>query len=574
MIRKIEINDFLYKEALNRNYTELQSKILGSKLGNVEDFDLLLNMGLSDIPDLSSFSGLEDGITLMNKHINNNNHIALVVDYDSDGATSAYVLYDFITNIIGYSKDNISIIINSRKNGNGIGDNLLEEIYTLNNNKKINLVITADHGSANGININKMKNNGIEVIVTDHHMVPVEDNADNADAFINPQKDVDSPFKYISGCAVAFFTMVGYYHKYIQGNNEILHKYLPIVAVSTIGDSMRMDDPINRTLVRTGIYKMNTLEDPMWQAIKYVLDIPVFIDELTFGFNIVPAFNAASRMDMSNAVIDFLTANDYREHVLLFENLLAINNKRKEVQKKLVMEASFQADGLKDKMSLSMLIKDGLGLNGIISSHIGISEYKPTVTFIKTGDTLSGSGRAINENFNLNEAFKNIQESNPEVLLHSGGHKMAAGCKIAGDKFKEFKHLFEIEVKKQLDGTDTSKVYDVIEMEDHEHININMVNEINSISPYGIGYTRMLFSTTIKINKILFTGRRKEHMVMDVIKDDGTVINCFMFNSNNSKDNLEELNVGDVVKIVYTPNIDTFRGRISFRLTLERVIKV
>ena len=102
----------------------------------------------------------------------------------------------------------------------------------------------------------------MDVVITDHHLVPKENNAYNATSFINPQKEPDCIFRFISGCAVAYFliikTKIDFEDSY-QDLEDWSHKLLPVVAASTIGDSMKLNDVTNRALVNAGLKEMNTL---------------------------------------------------------------------------------------------------------------------------------------------------------------------------------------------------------------------------------------------------------------------------------------------------------------------------
>lgn len=234
-IKYLNINKDVYNSAIEKNFTDIQSKIIATKTDSIDGIDLITDSRLNHLPDLNLIEDIDNGSKLLHKHISNNNHIALVTDSDMDGITSAYVLYKGLIEIFDVPKSKITVIINKRTNGNGITEKLLATIMDSHERSKIDLILTADHASSNGISIGKLRDKGIDVIVTDHHLVPETDNAFNANVFINPQKDKSDLYKRISGCAVAYFLLVNtktMYNDIYEDSDDYTHKLLPITAAS------------------------------------------------------------------------------------------------------------------------------------------------------------------------------------------------------------------------------------------------------------------------------------------------------------------------------------------------------
>jgi len=568
VIKKIPINESVFKKSLELGYTELQSAIIGCKISDDQVIDKTFNPRLADIPDYKTIGDMVKSAEIINKHIKNVSKIAVVVDYDSDGISSAAVIYRFFKNVFKCDMSNIIFIINRRENGNGIGSKLLDTIMLENEREHIDLVITADHGSANGVSIKKMLDLNMDVVVTDHHIVPEENNAHIATAFVNPQKDKDDTFKYISGCAVAYFLMVTIkdLYNYNDDINEVIET-LPIVAISTIGDAMQMWNVINRAIVVAGLKELNSLRDPLWQAVKYLLDINILMDEETIGFNIVPAINAASRMGEPTAAFNFYTSSEYRDAIVTFERLLEINDNRKKMQKHLIRNSILQCIDVEKDSAIVIVLTQGLGLNGIVSSNIGERFNKPIVTFVKEKDGFHGSGRGINPNFNLHLAFTNINKKDGSIFIKFGGHKGAAGCLVNLDKINEFKRLFLEEAKEQLANSVTLKQHNVIGTIPVNDLSISIMNELKTLSPFGMGFEKVYFVGVFTLHKVFYIGRDSEHVNLKFLLSNGSIVDCFIFNSSD-KFNHDLLVVGNKLKIVYRPVINTFRGNVEFRLEL------
>ena len=571
------INNKVYEYCIENGYSDNQSKIIASKIDDVDSVDKLINAKLSDLPDLNNLDDIDKASDMIHSSIINNERIAVVCDYDSDGINSAIVLVRSLIRLFGVDKKMISIIINKRINGNGITDALLETIIMEHNSNKIDLVITADHGSNNKESIEILKKFGMKVIVTDHHLISDEHGSYNADAFVNPQKTKDTnPYRFVSGCAVAYFLMVNTAYKYkdvFKDQDDHLLELLPMVAISTIGDSMSIIDPINRALVTTGINELNTLRDPLWQAVKYLLDITIDMDEETIGYNIVPAINASSRMGDPMVAFNFYMAEDYRDAVIAYEALLKVNDGRKKLQKHLVKNALFQCFNIEDKYSITIKLEKGLGINGIVSSMVGEQFFKPIVTFVKKDGAYHGSGRSINSKFDLHSAFKNIEDADKDIFIKWGGHKQASGCTVRIDKINDFKRLFELEAIKQLKGTDSDKMFEVIGELEHNLINETIIDDIKTIKPFGIRFNKVYYSGIFTLYKINFIGREKEHLILKLLLDDGSIVSSFIFNSDNKIDS-DLLQRGNKIKAVYRPVLNLFRGSVEFRLDIIHMEQV
>ncbi len=573
VIRKLPFNNEVYEKSLEQGYSKLQSSIIATKLTDANEIDSFFNARLSDIPDISIIGDIDTGSDLLKHHIDRNSRIAVVVDYDADGISSAAIIYRFLKNVFKYNMANVVFIINKRENGNGISEKLLHTIIEEHNKQTINLVITADHGSANGVSIGKLNDLKIDTLVTDHHIVPEINSAHNATVFVNPQKDDVDTFKYISGCAVAYMLMLNTKNrfKYVDDMHEVLGT-LPIVAISTIGDAMALDNKINRAIVLAGLKELNSLKDPLWQAIKYLLDVNVLLDEETIGFNVVPAINAASRMGEPDAAFRFYISDDYRDSVITFERLLEINTSRKKLQKHLIRNAMLQCINTENENAVVITLTQGLGLNGIVSSNVGERFNKPIVTFVKKDGSYHGSGRAINKHFNLHKALTDIHAKDPSIIVKFGGHKGAAGCEVHADKINEFKRAFDNEAVIQLANKTVMKLHEVVGTIEVDSLNDSIVNEIKTLAPFGMRLNKPLFVGIFELYKVFYIGRDSEHVNLKFLLKNGTIVDSFIFNSTEKFDH-DLLVTGNKLKIVYRPVFNTFRGGIEFRLDVEYLTK-
>jgi single-stranded-DNA-specific exonuclease len=277
-------------------------------------------------------------------------------------------------------------------------------------------------------------------------------------------------------------------------------------------------------------------------------------------------------MGTPGEAFNFYASSEYRDAVITFGKLLEINNDRKKLQKHLVKNALLQCINVENENSIVIILTSGLGLNGIVSSSVGEQYNKPIVTFIKDGNTMSGSARGINKHFNLYQAFKNMNELDPTVFVKFGGHKGAAGCEIYSDKVNIFKRLFNDEAKRQLEGTTQTKVYEVVGSLPDESINETLIPEIKTLAPFGMSFNKVYFVGAFTLHKVMYIGRNSEHVSLKFTLADGSRVESFIFNADDKFDH-DLLVVGNKLKVVYRPTLNTFKGNIEFRLEIVYLTK-
>lgn len=571
----IEPDKRLYGVCIAKGMTPLRSMLVSSVLVDENDIGNIIGPTVDAIEDPSLLSGIDIMADLIHYNVENNKRIAIVTDYDSDGINSAYVLFSSLVDVFKVPSDNVEVIINKRVNGNGITDQLLETIIAEHEEHGVDIIITADHGSANGESIEILESKGITVCVTDHHIVPTKDSANNASAFVNPQKDDNSPFKYVSGCAVAYFVMLYMnrkYNKVYNTSDSDFVELLPMVAVSTIGDSMNMSCPMNRVLVRAGITVMNRADHPFWQVVSRVIGIGNKFDFTNIGFKFVPLLNSASRMGTPDLAFLFYNSKETDDVVERLKSLIKVNTARREKQKKLAVDADIQCLEQGDSATLVPVLKEGLGINGIVSSMLGERYFKPIVTFVETENGYAGSGRAINPNLNINEVFKNIDKSNKEVFDRFGGHKGASGCTVNKGQIENFKTLFEFHSKEQLEGKPTDKIYKVFKPLAHRYINEGLAKELELFAPTGVGFTTPFVFGKFYIKKASFTSAKEEHLVLTIVLESGRIIRSIIFNFFQTYNDIM-IEGNRFYYLVFRPYVDSYRGRKEFKFDIKHIFE-
>ncbi|KKS43617.1 MAG: Single-stranded-DNA-specific exonuclease RecJ [Parcubacteria group bacterium GW2011_GWA2_42_18] len=220
--------------------------------------------------------------------------IAVFADYDCDGLPGAAILHDFFRQI-GHT--NIEFYIPDRNSeGYGLSIKAVEKLAALG----AKVLITVDLGTGDIQEVATATALGLDVIITDHHLVPPDGGA-RAYALVNPKLG-NYPEPMICGAGVAFKLVqalvkkYGEYWKIPEGFEKWL---LDLVAIGTLSDMVPLLGE-NRALAHFGLKVLRRDRRPglteLWRQAR--VDTR-FLSEDDIAFTLAPRINAASRMHVT-----------------------------------------------------------------------------------------------------------------------------------------------------------------------------------------------------------------------------------------------------------------------------------
>jgi len=286
------------------------------------------HLSLANLPKPSEFKDMDRAVARIVKAIHTGEKIMLIGDYDVDGVTSTTLINMFFKDI---GVDLEWIIPNRFKDGYGLSPNLIPRI------EGFDLVFTVDNGIA-AVEAAKMcQEMGIDLIITDHHIVPAV--IPTAYAIVD-QKQVNCPFPYeeVCGAQIAWY-LIAALNKALNANVDI-KSYLGLVSIAIIADMMPLQH-INRAMVKAGLQLLNRSELPAVKAFMEKLD-KVALNAEDIGFQIAPVLNSAGRMDDAKWSVEFLlSANIYDARVRL-DRLKDFNEIEKPLSRRLAMKPSIK----------------------------------------------------------------------------------------------------------------------------------------------------------------------------------------------------------------------------------------
>ena len=491
--------------------------------------------------ELNYNDSLTNAIKLIESHINSDKIIGFYCDYDVDGTTSLALLYKTFKNIIGYN--NFKIIFPNRFDGYGITDNITNKIIE----NDIDLLITADLGISDYKNINILKENNIEVIVTDHHELPKV----LPDCIcINPK--LGNYDKDICGCTTIWLLLVELTH------SEDMYNYLDLVGIATIADMVSLKSITNRFFINTGLEIINKN--------KKRYNLKTKIDEQDIKFNIAPMINSDSRLNGINKLaFKYLISNENNSEYN-YNELENINKKRKKLE--LINTRQIEETKPQDNILIEYRLDMHTGIQGIIANKLSIKYNAVVIIFSKQKNKLLGSARS-NDIINLKDKLDLFQDKYNRLISY-GGHKSAAGLTIDITDFEFFKKKFIELIKEETIKNELTKYYDF----EYNSPTLDDYKNLKNIAPFGQGFEEPLFYGNMYLNSMTIMGIDRNHtkLIFKDPKSQKRKIEAVMF-YNTYIHNYLSKKINSNLKFTYQLSLNNYKGRKKLQLIIQDVIE-
>lgn len=415
---------------------------------------------------LKELKDIDKATTILQKHIDNNSRIVLITDYDCDGISCSAVGKRYFRDVIEHD---IEVYVNRRKYGNGVNDLILD---TIDNLDKIDLLITADHGSGDTERYKRLKdlNPKMEIIVTDHH--ECSEHPQHVEAFINCKRDDNEVYRYLSGCGI-FCCLLESYTRTIELTPHQLDLWksiwLSFMALTTVSDVMDLGVEDNRYIVKKGI--------PLLYRLLNLDRTKVDLDYL-----LIPMINTGNRMHIEDVSYKFLTCTDDTIRDDYYDILESYNKMRKD----LTSEA-YEKVKIDPKKHIQVVtINTTAGINGIIASKAS-GEYETDIIVLQDdgGEYLHGSCRTIQHD--IVEVLSGAYDQG--LLLKYGGHKNAGGCTLHKDNLDKF--VTYIDNYKSAEKLPNTKLVPDIVTDKLDVIKYSLLQ--STLEPYGNLYRTIVY---------------------------------------------------------------------------------
>lgn len=440
--RKADINKV---NELSNKYS-ISKDIVSFLLGrNVPEniIPLLVTKNEIDLLPYDSLTNVKKAASIIAKHIENDSNIFIYGDYDADGINATYIMYQALVELIEANPQyNTSVYYHLPNRSEGYGLNI-DWCKTIPTNNA--LVITVDNGITKREEVEYLKANNIEVLITDHHkpqkgMIP---DCTIVDAHLYDTDNINACG--LCGAAVAFKVIAQLYEDYGYDYSYI-KKYVAHVGIATITDVMPFTEEnvifVSNTLKYLNDYPYENEEySPVTESIYYYAEANkkanLKAKDIAFGFG--PQINSCGRMGDIQTAMDFMLATDEDELVDLFRKMDNYNEERKEKTKIAVLGTRPPEP---TDLALIFKSKDVEGIAGSIASNLCEKFCMPVIVFNESKGILTGSARCP-ECYDIQWILNNTDH-----VLTFGGHASAAGLTIKAEDYDAFKESFNKAVSK------------------------------------------------------------------------------------------------------------------------------
>lgn len=513
-----------------------------------------------DLHDPFLLLGMKEAVARLEEAVRERERLMIFADYDADGVPGAAVLTLFFQKI-GFT--NFSVYLPDRHiEDYGLNTKAIDEAVA----EGVKLIVTIDCGIANAAEVAYARERGIEVIVTDHHLVPSV--VPEAVAIVNPKQAGDEyPEKNLCGAGVVY--------KLVQALALTLNVeprgwekwLLDLVAIATVSDMVPLTGE-NRALVHFGLRVLRRSPRPGLVELCRVLRLKQsVVGEDDIAFLIGPRLNAASRMAHAREAFELLTTPEPAVAATIARRLEALNRERRTTVEIILSQAARQIEKQTEAPLLVLGQVDwSLGVLGLAASRM-VEEFKrPVFLWGKNGHGLVKGSCRSDGSVNVVELMRAVPEN---FFTNLGGHTLAGGFSLGADKLPELEtHLITAWDKV---SRSESVIEDLIleaELELTE-INSRLLQKISQLGPFGLGNPKPIFLLrAVTIAAARYFGEQKNHLELELVNERGARLKAVSFFQT-----FPDLNFasGQKIDVAATLELSYFRFTPELRLRLVDV---
>lgn len=517
--------------------------------------------------------GMEKAVVLLAEARMAQKRIVIVGDFDADGATST-ALTVLALRQLGFQQVDY-LVPNRFEQGYGLS----VEVAKLALEKNVEVLITVDNGISSFEGVKYLTQQGVQVLITDHHL-PAE-TLPEADAIVNPNlPQCAFPSKSLAGVGVAFYVMLalraklrelGVFDVKTQPNFTDL---LDLVALGTIADVVPLDQN-NRILAYQGLQRIRAGRCRYGiQALAEVAnrDLSRF-SASDLGFAIAPRLNAAGRLDNMSVGVELLLAEDMPSARALALELDGLNQTRKEIEQGMKLEA---LEICRKLTALTPPLPTGIvlyqadwhqGVLGILASRLKDQFHRPVIAFAQDqAGVLKGSARSI-EGLHIRDALERLHSRHPDIILKFGGHAMAAGLSIQEEKFSDFQRLFNEVVEECLDEKDLQGIVWTDGELASQFMNLDTAELLKQSGPWGQAFPEPTFDGEFKLLQQRLVGEKHLKMMLEP-QNGGPLLDAIAFNVDTRY--YPDLSLKKV-KLAYKLDVNEYRGQRNIQLLVDYI---
>ena len=481
------------------------------------------------MPDPHTLAGMAAAATRIADAVVRGEIVAILGDYDVNGATSAATLARFLR----YGGLNPIIHIPDRL-FEGYGPNV-EAVRALAG-RGATLLITVDCGTTSYEPLAEARRLGMQTVVIDHHLA--DEALPEAVAIVNPNRQDDlSKLGHLAAVGLVFMTAVAV-------NRELrargfwtserpapdLLDLLDLVALGTIADVVPLKG-LNRAFVAKGLIAMRRREGIGLTALMDVARLTSPPEPWHLGFLLGPRINAGGRIGRATLGADLLLTDDPTEAARLAAELDRLNRERQAIELATVAQAEAEAMaalGIEEKGAVVVTAAEGLhpGVVGLVAARLKEKFGRPAFAIaLEPGGIGTGSGRSI-AGVDLGRVVR--QAVTDGLLIKGGGHAMAAGVTLRKDALARFRAYLEDALGAAVEAARRDDVLQIDGALTAAAANAEAVATLARAGPFGSGNPEPMVA--LPAHTIVYADEvGQAHIRVRLRAGDGATINAIAF---------------------------------------------
>jgi single-stranded-DNA-specific exonuclease len=411
-----------------------------------------LELGLDHLLPVGTLDGIEAAVDVLLSHRTRGTRLLVIGDYDADGATASALM---VRTLRGLGFEWVDYLVPNRFK---FGYGLTPEIVAAAQPRKPDCLITVDNGIASLEGVAAARGQGMDVLITDHHLPGAQ--LPDATAIVNPNlPGARFASRALSGVGVAFYLMAAVARR-LAAASGIVAARLDLVALGTVADVVPLDRN-NRILVHQGLKRIRAGRGVAGVAALAATGNRT-VDGLTagdLGFVVAPRLNAAGRLDDMSLGIECLLSDDPARALELARELDRLNSERRTIEARMQEEAQAIVARL-GYSTIGASLPAGLclydeawhpGVVGLVASRVKDQVHRPVIAFAPAEAGLArGSARSIS-GIHVRDVLEAVATANPGLIRTFGGHAMAAGVTLEANSLRQFANLFAAEAARRAD---------------------------------------------------------------------------------------------------------------------------
>ena len=431
----------------------------------IEDTMHFFNPSLDDLLDSDELPDMQKGIDILCAAIDNDVHVYLSVDSDTDGITSGAIMYRWLRHR-GVTQIDYFV---SRGKHHGLCQELADDVIA----KGADLLIVMDSLDSSADFYQQIRQNGIEILVLDHHDIdagiPYRDYVTLVSSF-----ETANPF--LSGAGVVW--KICCETDKVYDDDYCFENLSDLAATGLVADMMDM----SQDYMETRFIVSHGLDNQRNTAIKKIIKSYPFTSK-SIGYSVAPLVNASCRYFKNELAFKAFISDDEKQIKALIKEMMACREQQNE-DVEYFMDLNMDVLSKQNDWPYNFIVIDTeFGICGLIANKIKAMTGKPVFVVVKREGRYEGSGRGVHGN--LREITHEITPS-----AFGKGHPSAFGFGLDIEEYE----LFHEAICKALEGMEPEPINVDCELT-HQEIDYGLVNgakEIERLAGNGFPYIRFL----------------------------------------------------------------------------------